>query len=142
MAFSLSEWRTMPLTAAAGISLWLLSWSWFLAYIYFLTQDYNWVYKLSIALVILLVFLLRAVNWARIIALMSSAMAVLFLLFLAFALFNSGNITGGGLVAGNLAAFCLSSYFLFVHGTADFFKKHSAPKTGEKQGKGPRDSSS
>lgn len=142
MAFSLSQWRTMPATVATGIGIWALSWLLFLVYIYTLTRDFNWVSKLVVALAVLSVFLLRGSNWARIIALMSNGMSVLFLLFLAFTLFKSNNAGGVFLVGGNLVAFCLSTYYLMVPGSVDFFRKHSAVQTGQTKGKEPRDSSS
>ena len=139
MAFNISQWRTMPVTVLAGIGLWAISWLLFLVYIYRLTQDSSWVSKLTVALVILSIFLLRGGNWARIIVLMSNAMSVLFLLFLAFTLFVSSNANGAFLVSVDLAAFCLSTYFLLNRGTADFYRKHSAMGAVQTKGKGPRD---
>ena len=137
MAFDISQWRSMPLTAATGISLWMISWLWFVFYIYFLTQDSNWALKLAIALILLAIFIVRASNWARIIALMSNAMAILFLIFLAFVLFKAEDMNNVLLVSGNFVVFCLSAYFLAIPSTADFFKKHSILVKDPQKGKVP-----
>ena len=141
MAFNLSQWRTMPVTVAAGVGLWAASWLWFLVYIYLLVQDADWVSRLAIALVLLSIFLVRASNWARMIALMSNAMAILFLIFLAVTLFNTRNATGAWVVIGNLAAFGLSTYCLVLPATVDFFRKHSASGSDQAQDNGPRNTS-
>jgi hypothetical protein len=131
MPFDLSQWRKMPLSAALGIGLWVISWTWFLFYIYFITKDTDWIYRLAIAMVLLAVFILRASNWARMIAIMSNVMAILFLAVLAYAL-STKNSLHFIIVVGNAIAFIFASYFLFVSDTAAFFASHSPGGREEK----------
>ena len=126
MSFQLSQWRTVPVTAALAIGAWVLSWTWFLLYIYILTQDLVWIRNLAIAIVLLSIFILRANNWARMIALMANAMAILFLGFLAFVFFTT-NLKDFFIVAANMVLFVLAIYFFYVPATAQFFKFHSRP---------------
>ncbi|MCP4747865.1 MAG: hypothetical protein GY874_17270 [Desulfobacteraceae bacterium] len=124
MAFSLSQWRTIPVSAAIGVCFWAVSWLFFLVYTYFLTKDSDWVIRLAVAFVLLAVFICRANNWARMIALMSNSMAILFLGILAYA-FRTGRPFDFLIVLSILTFFGISTWYLAVASTSDFFKLHS-----------------
>lgn len=114
--------RNMPDAAKWGVILWAAAWLHFLIHIYRLTQDRGWVSKSAVAVGLLIIFLLRGQNWARVIALMAGAMAILFLSFLAYL------VRGGGETALSLLGvviFGLAVYLLSLRSTADYFKSMS-----------------
>ena len=77
MQFTIDKIKNMPYSGKVGAALWALSWIWLIAVYYYLTQDTTWTYKLSIAAVLLIVFLLQAQNWARLIAVLGNVMGIL-----------------------------------------------------------------
>lgn len=127
MAIPPPQWTNMPRTAKTGIGFWLASWILFLVYITLLIHDSNWILKMALAAGILTYCLLAALNWARMIAMMANLMAILFLAILAVA-FSSQNLMNLLAVIGNLVLYGLSTYFLFIGPTANFFKFQSQPK--------------
>jgi glucan phosphoethanolaminetransferase (alkaline phosphatase superfamily) len=142
MSFSLSQWRTIPVTVAVGILLWLLSWVGFLAIINMLFSDVaKDIRNLAIAVALLIFFLLRASNWARMIAVMANALAIVFLVFLVVALSTVSGSQTAVLVA-DLVLFAAATYFLFRTATARFFKFHSQSTSESSESKtspGPKD---
>lgn len=138
MSFSLSQLRTMPLTAALGILLWVLAWAGFLAVIHMaFTDAAKDIRNLAIAVIVLTVFLLRAANWARMISLMANLLAIVFLAFLSFVMRSAGT-SGTAFMLADLIVFCAATYFFFKASTADFFKFHSRPASEEPQSKKPK----
>jgi hypothetical protein len=122
-------WRTMPFTAKLGVSFWGAAWIYFLLHIFrlSLTQGGDWALegKLAIAVCLLLFFLLRGQNWARMIALMSSALSVLFLSFLTYIHLAQANRVETALAFLGIVIFGFAVYYLTLHETADYFKTTS-----------------
>lgn len=110
----------MPSVAKIGASLWLFSWIWFIAIYYYLTKDTDWVFKLSVAVVILAGFLSQAQNWARLISILANSMGIL----LSVVFFYKGLAF---IAALNLVFFCGAIYFLLVPATTAYFKSQSRP---------------
>jgi hypothetical protein len=138
MPFSLSQLRTMPVTVALGIMLWVLAWAGFLAVINMVFADAaKDIRNLAIAVIVLTVFLVRAANWARMISLMANLLAIVFLAFLSFAM-HSVSTSGTAFMLADLVVFGAACYFLFTASTADFFKFHSRPAAEEPQSKKPK----
>ena len=128
MPFSLSQLRTMPVTAALGILLWVLAWAGFLAVIYMVFSDAGmfadvskYARNFAVAVIALTVFLVRAANWARMISLMANILAIVFLAFLSFAM-HSVSTSGTAFMLADLVVFGAATYFLFTASTADFFQ--------------------
>ena len=119
----------MPKTAQAGIAFWLLSWVCLLADFYVLTEDTGWIGKLAIAVGLLTFFLVTAQNWARMIGLMASAMAMLFCAILVYAM--RGHLSLFLLSAASLILFGITVFFLLNKKTASFYKAHSKQETKE-----------
>ncbi len=122
MLFKIDKLRNMPSSGKIGTTLWVISWVWLIAVYYHLTQDRTWAVKLSIADVILVLFLLQAQNWARLIALLGSIMGILL----------SGHFYWKGFIFVaiiNVVLFSGSIYFLMVPATSRYFKAQSQPKT-------------
>ena len=125
----LSSVRNMPVAAKWGIILWTAAWLNFLIHIYRLTQDGGWVGKSAVAVGLLIIFLLRGQNWARMIALMAGALSILFLSFLAYIM--RGGVETALAVLG-MAIFGLAVYFLSLRSTADYFKSMSKVENSPK----------
>ena len=141
MPFSLSQLRTMPVTVALGILLWVLAWAGFLAVIYMVFSDAGmfadvskYARNFAVAVIALTVFLVRAANWARMISLMANILAIVFLAFLSFAM-HSVSTSGTAFMLADLVVFGAATYFLFTASTADFFKFHSQPAAEAPQSK-------
>ena len=124
-----------PHAAILAMGIWCLSWAAFLGHIYLLTHDTTWIAKVLIAAAIIAFFLARGRNWARIIALMANAMAILFLLFLAYAFLHGHGldlmITGANLLLFGIATYCLSS-----KGIRSFFLAQRESEAKASPGKG------
>jgi hypothetical protein len=114
----------MPASAALGMLLWLAGWTWFLVHYYIITQDNTFTVRTAAALALLAFFLVRVNNWARMIALMANAMAILFLSAWAFIHFQSSGIAGLVVNAANLVILLAASYYLLIAPTTRFFKAH------------------
>jgi hypothetical protein len=121
--------RNMPVTASWGVIVWTAAWINFLIHIYRLTQDSGWVGKSAVAVGLLIIFLLRGQNWARVIALMAGAMAILFLSFLAYLVRGTGETA---LAVFGAAIFGLAVYLLALRSTADYFKTMSKAENSSK----------
>ena len=130
MPIPLPQWASMPRTAKVGIVLWLASWTLFLLFIGILIHDSNWILKLAVAAGILTYCLLAAYNWARMIAMMANLLAIVFLAILAVA-FSSQHINYLLIAVGNLIAYGLCTYYLFIGSTAVFYKIQSQPKASQ-----------
>lgn len=120
MPFSMDKFRNMPFSAKVGVTLWLVSWIWFIALYYYLTRDNDWVLKLSIAIGILAVFLFQAQNWARWISMLANSMGLLLSVFF----FIKGYVFESAL---NLILFGGSIYYLLVPPTTTYFKSQGRP---------------
>lgn len=120
MQFSLDKLKNMPQSAKIGVTLWLLGWIWFLVVYYKLTQDMDWVYKLSIALGLLAIFISQALNWARLLSVLANSMGVL----LSILFFYKGLVF---IAAVNFVLFVSAVYFLMVPSTTKYFKLQTKP---------------
>jgi hypothetical protein len=110
----------MPSVAKIGATLWLFSWIWFIVIYYYYTKDTDWVFKLSIAVGILAIFLLQAQNWARLISILANSMGIL----LSVIFFYKGLAF---IAALNLVFFSSAIYLLMVSPTTAYFKAQSGP---------------
>jgi hypothetical protein len=115
MQFKIEKLKNMPYTGKVGVTLWAVSWIWLISVYYYLTQDTTWVAKLSIAVVLLALFLLQAQNWARLIAVLGNVMGILL----------SGYFYLGGFIlfaTVNVMLFGGAIYFLVIPITSRYFK--------------------
>lgn len=115
MPLSLDKFKNMPSMTKIGISFWLFSWVWFIAVYYHYTKDTDWVFKLSIAVGILCIFLSQAQNWARLISILANSMGIL----LSVIFFYKGLAF---IAALNLVFFSGAIYLLMVSPTTAYFK--------------------
>jgi hypothetical protein len=115
------SWHGMPPEARWGIVLWTAAWISFLFHYYGLTHDGGSIAKIAVAVGLLLFFLLKGQNWARMIALMAGALSILFLSFLAY--ISQAVHSVSPLVI--IAMFAFAMYFLTRRTTADYFKSMS-----------------
>lgn len=120
MKFRPDVFFSMPQKAKIGVSLWLVSWIWYLLTTYNLTNDQDNVPKMAIAVAILVIFLSQAQNWARIIAVMVSAMGILF----SSLFFAQGIIM---IATVDVLLFAGAIFYLMTPTVARHFKEHSAP---------------
>lgn len=118
MPLSLDKFKNMPSVSKIGALLWLFSWIWFIAVYYHYTKDTDWVWKLSIAVGILGIFLSQAQNWARYISILANSMGIL----LSVIFFYKGLAF---IAALNLVFFSAAIYFLLVSPTTTYFKSQS-----------------
>ena len=118
MPLSLDKFKNMPSMAKIGVSFWLFSWVWFIAIYYYYTKDTDWVFKLSIAVGILSLFLSQAQNWARLISILANSMGIL----LSVIFFYKGLAF---IAALNLVFFSGAIYLLMVAPTTAYFKSQS-----------------
>lgn len=117
----------MPYSGKVGTTLWVVSWVWLISAYYYLTHDTNWAAKLSIAAVILSLFLVQAQNWSRLIAVMGNIMGILL----------SGYFFLGGFVliaTVNVILFGGAIYYLMVPATSRYFKARSGRNTSNDTG--------
>lgn len=120
MQFKLDKLRNMPYSGKMGTTLWMLSWIWLISVYYYLTRDTTWTTKLSIAAALLILFLLQAQNWARLIAVLGNMMGIL----LTWHFFLKGFIL---IAVVNVLLFGSSIYFLMAPATSRYFKAQSRP---------------
>lgn len=131
MQFKIEKFKNMPYTGKVGSTLWLASWIWLISVYYLLTQDTTWVAKLSIAVILLGLFVFQAQNWARLIAVLGNVMGIL----LSGYFFIAGFIL---IATVNVMLFGGAIYFLMVPTTTRYFKIQSHPNQPET----PKDTSS
>jgi hypothetical protein len=120
MQFKIEKIKNMPYAGKVGVTLWVVSWIWLIAVYYYLTQDTTWVAKLSIAVVLLALFLLQAQNWARLIAVLGNVMGILL----------SGYFYLGGFIlfaTVNVMLFGGAIYFLMIPAVSRYFKAQNQP---------------
>ena len=122
MQFSVEKFKNMPSSAKMGAALWLFGWIWLLVVYYYLTKDTNWVVKLSIAMVVLGVFLFHSQNWARMICVLSNLMGML----ISVLFFFKGYVFIAGV---NIALFGAATYFLMIPATGSYFKAQGRPSS-------------
>ena len=120
MQFKFDKFNNMPYSAKTGVTLWLVSWVWLLAAYYNLTHDSEWVLKLAIAILLLLIFISQAQNWARLIGVIANIMGILLSIYFymgGFIMIANVNVVlfGGGV------------YYLMVPSTTNYFKAQSQP---------------
>jgi hypothetical protein len=130
MAQPFKQWRTMPVSALLGMVLWAVSWIWFLAHYYFRTQDTVYSLRMAAGLLLLALFVVQIKNWARMIALMINAMAILFLAAWAYISLQASDSGAFALNAANLLAFIAASYYFLTPSTSRFFKARSNASGG------------
>lgn len=118
MQFKIEKFKDMPYTGKVGSTLWLVSWIWLISAYYYLTQDTTWVAKLSIAVLLLGLFIFQAQNWARLIAVLGNVMGIL----LSGYFFVAGFIL---IATVNVMLFGGAVYFLMVPATSQYFKVQS-----------------
>jgi hypothetical protein len=124
MQFKTEKFKYMPNTGKIGSTLWLVSWIWLISVYYYLTQDTTWVAKLTIAVVLLGLFIFQAQNWARLIAVLGNVMGIL--------LSGYFFIAGFVLIATvNVMLFGGAIYYLMVPATAQYFKIQNQPETSK-----------
>ncbi len=118
MQFKIDKFKNMPYTGKVGSTLWLVSWIWLIGAYYYLTRDTAWAAKLSIAVLLLGLFIFQAQNWARLIAVLGNAMGIL--------LSGYFFVAGFFLIATvNVMLFGGAIYFLMVPATSQYFKAQS-----------------
>ena len=127
MQFKFEKYKNMPYVAKVGCFLWLAGWIWLIGIYYYLTKDTEWVTKLSIAIVLLAIFVYQAQNWSRLIAVLSNLMGIL--------LSGYFFLAGLFLIAGiNVVLFGGAIYFLMVPATKQYFKIQSQPDAAKDTG--------
>jgi len=118
MQLKVEKLKNMPYTGKVGSTLWLVSWIWLISVYYYLTKDTAWAAKLSIAVVLLGIFVFQAQNWARLIAVLGNLMGIL----LSGYFFLAGFIL---IATVNIMLFGGAIYFLMVPTTSHYFKAQS-----------------
>ncbi len=127
--------NTFPSSAKKGIVFLLLAWASHFLFIYIFFEAFGvefgkelWLQQSIIALVVCF-FTIRVRNWARVLSIVCSVMIIVLYLFVT-ALFFKSRIDFAVHGAANAILFSLSTFFLFLKDTSDFFKLHS-PRWGK-----------
>lgn len=124
MPFQIDNFKKMPQTGKIAVTLWSVGWIWLIGAYYYLTHDINWAAKLAMALLLLVIFLSQAQNWARLISILANVMGI----FLSGYFFLAGFI----LVATvNVILFGGAIYYLMIPPTARYFKAQSMKNRGQ-----------
>lgn len=126
---------TFPSSAKKGIVFLLLGWAGHFLFIYTFFEAFEvefgqqlWLQQFIIALVVCF-FTIRVRNWARVLCIVCNFMIIALYLFVT-ALFFTSRIGFAMHAAANAILFSLSTFFLFMRDTSDFFKLHS-PRWGK-----------
>ena len=132
-----SKYDVLPKSVKIGIILLLISWCWFYvsAFYLFLAKDIDT--RLLLVGPMICLAVVNLVNWARILCLTSNAMVILLFAVLAYLFFSSNNMINFLAALVTIAFFAVTSYFLAVKETSDFFKTyHKAAGSDDQEGGG------
>lgn len=130
MPFQMDNFKKMPQPGKIAVTLWIVGWVWLIGAYYYLTNDFSWAIKLSIAAFLLLIFLSQAQNWARLISVLANVMGI----FLSGYFFLAGFIL---IATVNVILFGGAIYYFMVPVTAQYFQAKSMKSRGQDT-QGPR----
>jgi hypothetical protein len=130
-----------PASAKKGILFLLLGWTWhfFFLYLFFykragtVLETQLWLQQSAIALLVCF-FTIRVRNWARVLCIIANLLIISLYILTAAHFFSLSIINFAIFAAVNVILFSISTYFLFIKETSDFFKLHS-PRLGENKSK-------
>jgi glucose-6-phosphate-specific signal transduction histidine kinase len=120
MQFKIDRFKNLPFTGKMGLTLWLIGWIWLISVFFYLTKDKDLTFKLSIAVVILIPFVIQIQNWARWIVILGNVMGILY----SYYFFIGGHVL---IATVNVMLFGSSIYYLMVPATSRYFKTQNHP---------------
>jgi glucose-6-phosphate-specific signal transduction histidine kinase len=120
MQFKIDRFKNLPFTGKMGLTLWLIGWIWLISVFFYLTKDKDLTFKLSIAVIILIPFIIQIQNWARWIVILGNMMGILY----SYYFFIGGHVL---IATVNVMLFGSSIYYLTVPATSRYFKPQSHP---------------
>ena len=120
MQFKIDRFKNLPFTGKMGLTLWLIGWIWLISVFFYLTKDKDLTFKLSIAIVILIPFVIQIQNWARWIVILGNVMGILY----SYYFFIGGHVL---IATVNVMLFGSSIYYLMVPATSRYFKTQNQP---------------
>ena len=129
-----TKFPTFPKSVKTGIVLLVASWCWFYVsmYYFFLNQEISG--KLLAVGPMIVLAVLRIVNWARLLCLASNAMVIIWSAIFAVAFFQSNQIKLAAALM-NIVLFGTTSYYLAIKATATFFKTYHMPADEDEEGR-------
>jgi hypothetical protein len=130
----LEDYNTYPPSVKKAIVFTVLAWGWF--YVIMLTmqkvlENYAISRREVMIGVCIIVLLASMKNWARMICLLGNVMSVIYHAFFMFALLKHKMIVT--FMGIDIVLLILSSYYLFIKPTSDFFKQYNL-KTEAQEG--------
>ncbi len=134
----IKEFRDFPQSVKNALVLMFISWGWcFLTlYLYLYHPPEQIPYRPVIAGVAICISILMIKNWARMLCLLCNVMIIVQFSPLFFTYAMNDNIIDGLVIGLNLILFALTTYYMFIKSTAEFFKANSQkwsydPSSGE-----------
>ncbi len=123
----IKEFKDFPLSVKNALLLEFGSWGWcfLILYLYLYHPPEQIPYRQAIAGVAICISILTIKNWARMLCLLCNIMIIIQFLPVFLTNTMNDNIIPGIVIGMNLILFGLSSYYMFIKTTADFFKANS-----------------
>ena len=123
----IKEFKDFPESVKIGLLFLFISWGWcFLTlYLYMYHPPDEIPYRQVISGVAICISVLTIKNWARMLCILSNAMIIIQLSPLFFTYVMNDNIVQGLVIGLDLILFSLTTYYMFVKTTADFFKANT-----------------
>jgi hypothetical protein len=122
--------QTYPKTVRIALYSMLAAWACFLWTLY-QYDALEYISRFAIAAALLLFFLLRLKNWARMICLCANALAIL---YCSFGLYLATRAAPNGIAAFfsalSVLLFLINTYYLLVKPTREFYKQAEPPGSG------------
>ncbi len=127
----INRYKNSPASVKYGLGFLLGGWMWFL---YSIRAYYDNAFfgRFLIGGVVVIACVLQLKKWARILALLSNGMTILYCFFFMVVFHLGGNDSDIVIVSAiNVLLFAFSSYFLFLKTSADFFDTDGFKKSDE-----------